>query len=302
MKSWQRTAGVAVLSAGLLLGMVVASLDWGAQVRAKRRIEVSLRPLPAALGEPSPERGRYLFVTRGCAGCHGSQGEGRLVVDDGQGMRVVAPTIAPGPGSRVARYAAADWDRVIRHGIKPDGTPVLIMPSEDTARLTDVDLLALVRHLGTLPPVARPVAAEVRLPLPARMAYALGLMPDAASRINHEAPAPATVEEDISLEHGRYVADLCRGCHGAQLSGGRVPSGPPDWPLATNLTPGPDGLLPRYASAEALATLLRQGRRPDGSRVDVAMPVGSFGALTDTDVGALYLYLRSLAPREPGGG
>ncbi|MCL4744198.1 MAG: c-type cytochrome [Burkholderiaceae bacterium] len=302
MKPWLRTTGVALLSAGVLLGAAAATLDWGAQARSKRRIEVNLRPLPDAVGEPSPERGRYLFVTRGCAGCHGNQGGGRPVVDDGQGMRVVAPTIAPGPGSSVAGYAAADWDRVIRHGIKPDGTPVLIMPSEDTARLTDADLRSLVRHLGTLPPAARPVAAEVRLPFPVCIAYALGLMPDAAARIDHAAPAPAPVDDGVSIEHGRYVADLCRGCHGEHLSGGRVPSGPPDWPPAANLTPGPDGLLPRYASLDDFRRLMRQGRRPDGSAIGAAMPIGSLGALNDTDLAALHLYLRSLAPRASGGG
>ena len=73
----------------------------------------------------------------------------------------------------VAKYTPADWERTLRHGVKPDGRPVMIMPSEDYNRLTDVDLGALVAYMRQLPPAAGG-AAELVLPLPLRALYGLG--------------------------------------------------------------------------------------------------------------------------------
>ena len=46
--------------------------------------------------------------------------------------------------------------------------------------------------------------------------------------------------------------------------------------------------------------MLRQGKRPDGTAITV-MPFDSFKHITDTDVAALHLYLKSLPPRPAGG-
>jgi hypothetical protein len=54
--------------------------------------------------------------------------------------------------------------------------------------------------------------------------------------------------------------------------------------------------MPRYPDAKALMTMLRQGKRADGTAVTV-MPFDSFKNITDTDVAALHLYLKSLPPR-----
>ena len=66
------------------------------------------------------------------------------VVNDGKGFLVHAPNITPGPNNVVARYAPVDWVRTIRHGVKPSGKPLMVMPSEDYNRFTDADLAALV--------------------------------------------------------------------------------------------------------------------------------------------------------------
>jgi hypothetical protein len=42
-----------------------------------------------------------------------------------------APNITPGPGNVVARYSADDWVRTLRHGVKLNGRPAIVMPSED---------------------------------------------------------------------------------------------------------------------------------------------------------------------------
>jgi cytochrome c553 len=103
------------------------------------------------------------------------------------------------------------------------------------------------------------------------------------------------VAEGVTVEHGAYVANMCIGCHGAQLTGGRIPGGPPDWPPASNLRPGEGSAMQRYADAQALEKLFKTGKRPDGSEVKV-MPFESLRAMSETDVRALHLYLQSLKP------
>ncbi|MFD2270922.1 c-type cytochrome [Undibacterium arcticum] len=87
------------------------------------------------------------------------------------------------------------------------------------------------------------------------------------------------------------------GCHGPRLKGGKIPGTPPDWPPAANLTPGADSVLPRYGSLEQFKTMLRSGKRPDGSAVSSVMPFETLKQLNDTDIEALYAYLKAQPAR-----
>lgn len=294
---WTATiAGAAVL----LAATVVTAGAWNADRRRTRQVELPALPTFALQSGPDLlERGRYLFQSRGCAECHGADGGGRVFIDDGHGMRIKSPDIAGGPDSVVKDYTPADFDRTIRHGVKPDGTPVFIMPSEDYNRLTDRDLSALVTYIQQLPP-APGGPAEVLLPLPVRVLYGLGLIPDAAEKIDQSLPPSRPVPDAVTVAHGRYVASMCMGCHGPGLSGGHIPGGPPTWPPAANLTSGPGSALAHYADEAAFAAMLRTGHRPDGSAVSTVMPFGSLKTLNDVDVGAVWLYLKSL-PAKPAG-
>ena len=104
----------------------------------------------------------------------------------------------------------------------------------------------------------------------------------------------------MTLEHGAYVANTCIGCHGAQLSGGKIPGAPPEWPAAANLTPGAGSALAHYPDADAMLVMFRTGKRPDGSAVSTVMPFGGLKEMNETDVRALYLHLKSLPARSSG--
>ena len=55
--------------------------------------------------------------------------------------------------------------------------------------------------------------------------------------------------------------------------------------------------MPRYQTPEAMIALFRTGKRADGTAVQV-MPFASFKNITETDLRALHLYLKSLgAPK-----
>jgi cytochrome c553 len=186
-----------------------------------------------------------------------------------------------------------DWVRTIRHGVKPDGRPVLIMPSEEYNRLVDADVAAIVAYARQLPP-ASGARAEVRLPMLVKALYAAGVVRDASEKIDHSLPPAVPVPEGVTAAHGAYVANSCIGCHGKHLAGGKIPGAPPDWPPAAKLAPGPGSALDRYPTPEQFMAMLKTGKRPDGTTVSKVMPFASLKEMSDVDVRALHLYLRSL--------
>ena len=279
----------------LLAGAVLVGAQMGEQKRM-RVITVQVAPVAYTSDAAALERGRYLFQSRGCTECHGANGAGREFVNDGKGTRIAGPNITP--AGVVIKYTPEDWVRTIRHGVKPDGRPAIVMPSEDYNRFTDTDLAALVAYVRSLPPMTGG-AAIVDLPLPARVLYGFDVIADAAQRINHALPPSTPIDSGVTAEHGAYVANMCIGCHGEKLSGGRIPGGPPDWPAAANITPGEGSAMLRYKDADAFVTMLKSGKRPDGTVIAV-MPFGSLSKLNEVDMRALYAFLKTVPARSAG--
>jgi mono/diheme cytochrome c family protein len=281
---------LAVLGLAVLFGWAWQRSEAG----LARRYAVADAPLARPTDAASLAHGRHLFETRGCSGCHGDGGIGALVMDAGPVARIVAPNITP------ARLAARGYDAdavaaAIRHGVRPDGAPLVFMPSNDFADLGDADTAALVAYMATLADSAHDVGAlEVR-PL-GRVLYALGQFPLLpAEAIDHAARPRAAPPVAATAEYGRYVATVCRGCHGNDYAGG-PPMGPGAPPVA-NLTPA---ALRDWREAD-LARVLREGVRPDGRALHETMPWRAFAGMTDTEVGAVWAYLRSLPPVPPAG-
>lgn len=291
MKRWLRVALAALLALAALAGTGVAAGLGLAAWRMDRRMEVEAVAVVPATDARALSQGRYLFETPGCAGCHGEDGRGKRMIDGGN-FRVWTPSIVRGPGSAIAGYRAEDWDRAIRHGLRPDGRALMFMPSQDFNRLTDDDLAALVGYVLALPdgPARERV---IELPVVVRLVLGFGGIPSSADRIDHRLPAAQPVPVAVSVAHGRYVAQVCIGCHRSDFSGGKVPGGPPDWPAAADLRALPAGVMSRYADAAALARMFSSGIGADGRKLEV-MPFESLRALSPVDVQALHLFLRSL--------
>lgn len=293
MKNWMTRSVLALSGLAFLVGLLIITGYILAEKRKGRSVSVEARPFELVDGDAVRARGKYLFASRGCIDCHGHDGAGRMFLDTPDGLKVRGANLTPGAHSAVTGYRPEDWERAIRHGVAPSGRPLLIMPSEDYNRLTDADLAALVAHIRSLPAVAGEPAL-IDLPLIPTLAYGFGLLRDAAAKIDHALPPEAPVPEGITAEHGRYVANMCVGCHGANLQGGRIPGAPPDWPPAPALR-GTDGnALDRYPEAEQFARMFRSGKRVDGSSIQV-MPFEALREMSDTDVRALHLYLRGQA-------
>jgi mono/diheme cytochrome c family protein len=298
MNKWVKRTSVLLVTLALTgVGTVVVGKAAGER-KLTRKIALTVAPVEVRADAAHIEQGRYLFTTRGCADCHGASGGGTTVVKEGP-MLVISPNITAGVNSVTTAYQVEDWVRTVRHGVKPNGNPIMIMPSEDYNRLTDDDMASLIAYIKTLPPAIgrEPV---VQLPTAVKVLYAFGAVKDAAEKIDHALPPSQPVAAAVSLEHGAYVANTCISCHGARLSGGKIPGGPPTWPATANLTPGKGSVMPRYPTAEAFIAALHSGRRPDGSAISPVMPFSSFKQMNETDLRALYVYLKSLPPVEAG--
>jgi len=289
MKTALKFAAVAIGGLLALAAAAAATLWLNSERLLHRVVVVQVAAVPYATDPGAASRGRYLYASRGCQSCHGEDGAGRVFINHPNGLFARSANLTTGAGSAVAGYTERDWVRAIRHGVKPDGRPLFVMPSEDYNRFTDADLADLVAHVRALPARAAP-GAEVRLPFVVRLAHGAGMLRDAAQKIDHTQPPSQPVPVGVSVAHGHYVAQTCIGCHGAQLAGGRIAGAPPEWPPAADLRSA-DGALARYPDPEPFKRVLRTGKRPDGTVVNRAMPRNTH--MNDTDLEALFLYLKS---------
>lgn len=254
--------------------------------------EAEARALERAL-----ERGRHLVQARySCTECHGANFAGGVMVDAPVMAQLFGPNLTSGEGSRVRDYTPADWDRIVRHGILPDGRPAA-MPSEDFHLMSDQELSDIVAFITAQPPVDNVVPGPVLGPL-GKVLMATGQLPLSAMKIGaHDQPhASEPPVAEPTADFGRHLAGVCTGCHGLAFVGGKILGGDPAWPAAADLTPAGLGDW----TFEQFRTAMLEGRRPDGTelRLPMTMVMPYAENMTEVEMEALWAFLRSL----PAGG
>jgi cytochrome c553 len=235
-----------------------------------------------------------LVTVRGCSDCHAPDFAGKPLIDDPTLGTIASANLTGGAGSATATYTIADWERAIRHGVGSDGRSLIIMPSYEFAGLSDEQVALMIAFLRTVPPVDR-VPAEPRLLPLARALFLVNQLPlTPAALVDHEATHVASVPAEVNAEYGAYLSTTCTGCHQANLAGGVVPGSAPGDPLAANLTPA--GHLGAW-TLDDFKNTLRNGVTPEGKILDPAvMPWPLAGQMTDVEMEALWLYIKSLPP------
>jgi mono/diheme cytochrome c family protein len=210
----------------------------------------------------------------------------------------LGPNITTGTGSRTLSYRPSDWDRAVRHGVKPDGTPS-VMPAQDFRDMSDQELSDVVSYIRSMPPVNADVPRPTLGPL-GKVLLATGQVKLAADAItDHDRPHPVhPPAAAVDVEFGQHLASVCSGCHRADFTGGPIKGGDPSWPPALNLTPGPEGLA--GWTYDQFARTLKTGNKPDGTPLKAPMSLMMPYArqMTDTEMRAIWLYLQSL-PAKP---
>jgi cytochrome c553 len=255
------------------------------------------RALPSAAAFSSAggsiAHGRHIAASFGaCLECHGADLAGGKAFFHGSMGRLVASNLTRGAGGVGSRFSDADFERAIRAGLRPDGTPLLIMPSVAFANMSDADVRDVIAFIRSVPAVNRPTPARAIGPL-ARVLLATGQIRVEPDKIDAATAHLATTPAGATLDHGSYLANVggCMECHGANLAGGHYQGSPKD-PAATNITPAAIG---SWTQSDFIRTM-RLGRDPSGHVLNRFMPWTSFGQLDDDELAALWIYLRSVPP------
>jgi len=246
------------------------------------------------------ERGKYLVnhvMSCNHSDCHRADFGGGAVIDAQPIGRVYAPNLTQGEGSVTKDYKPEDWVRVLRHGIKRDNTRALIMPSEDYHSFPDEDLAAVVAYIKSQPPVNR--ANEGHSLGPIGMLLTISEPVFAYDKIDHKAERPKA-DRGPTKEWGKVMIGACTGCHGATLSGGKIPGGDPSWPASRNITPDPESGIGKW-SYDDFKKALTTGVRPDGTVLLEMMPWKAYAGMDEDDIKALWEYLQTV-PAKPAGG
>jgi cytochrome c553 len=273
---------------------------------------------------PLPELSHVLFgdtadlVSRGayivrnaavCGQCHAAEPRrdpdgplsGGMEFKDWRIGTARAANLTPDTATGLGTWSDAEIVRALRNGQRKDGrlmTPV--MPYEWLHLMSDRDAVAVARYLKSLAPIRHQVRQSPSIWLRLGRAFFLG------------AKAPVAVSEpprSATAAYGGYVSRhvaLCADCHTA-LTGlrskpdrRRVFAGWADPPGVypenpANITPDSATGIGLWSEQDFLTTL-HSGVNPRGDSLHPFMPWRQVRRMTDTDLRAIYRYLRTVPP------
>jgi mono/diheme cytochrome c family protein len=267
-----------------------------------------------ALGQRTPDvaRGEYIAVLGDCAFCHTKAGSrlyaGGRALSTPLGT-IYSSNITPDRNTGIGAYTLADFVRVMRLGVKPDGTRLYpAMPYTAYAKVADEDLQDLFAYLqSTLAPV--PLASrrtDIAWPLSIRWPLALW-----NAAFHDESRFVSDGSKDSQWNRGAYLVQglaHCGTCHTPRgfffeekdlrgrsnlyLSGTRLDAASP-----INLRGNSGDGLGRWSIAD-IATLLKSGRSEHsavtGPMADAVQHSTQY--MTDQDVTSIAIYVKSLSP------
>lgn len=256
-------------------------------------------------------RGAYLVEgIVACGNCHTPRNAdattneamrlaGGFVIEEPE-FRAYAPNITQDRETGIGNWSDEEIMRAIREGVRPDGRIIgPPMPIPSYRGMSDSDVRAIVAYLRTVPPVRNVVPRSVyNIPLPESWGPPLGPVPD--------------VPRDDALAYGTYVANAlghCMECHTPMTdgvfdfsrtgAGGLVlhkPLGLELAAVAANVTPHREDGIGAWTDDE-IKRAITQGISRDGRMLLPVMGYPYYHNITDEDLDALIVYLRSLPPQ-----
>jgi cytochrome c553 len=282
MRKPLRIAGriLAGLLALVLLVVAVSYVVSGS--RLKKHYDVPAASLAIPNDSASLARGRVYATLSGCTGCHTANLGGQVMIDGFPFAKLAAPNLTRGKGGVGGAYSDADFERAIRHGVRRDGSPLFIMPSNEFNRFRDEEVARLIAYVKSVPPVDNETPLRTIYPL-ARVLHTFGA-PLVSAEQRNVAPLPAP-----TMEYGEFLVGSCRFCHGQDLGGQKVggePGAPPSPPI------GPTGTPSRWTEAQFMQTM-RTGVTPEGRKLQSKyMPWPEIGQLGDDELRAVLMVLK----------
>ena len=212
------------------------------------------------------------------------------------------PNITPDPTTGIGRYTDGEIARVLRNGVRPNGTAALdFMPFHD---MTDEDMTAVISYLRSQKPVLHEIPKNT-VTLMGRVINAFLIKPVGPGK-----PVQKSIPRDTTAEYGRYLAynvANCNGCHtnrdmmtgaviGEPFAGGLVFE-EPGVPVLTvpNITTHAESRIAGWSQQDFIKRF-RMGKLIPYSH----MPWNSFKRMSDNDLKAIYNFLQTLKPAKTG--
>ena len=275
MKRFLKWTAISLVS---IVAVLLVVIYGASEYKLRRKFDIAAAPIAVPTDSAGLARGRHIFETRGCEGCHRVGLAGSVFIDQPLLARLVAPNVV----RAIRGYSDPELARLIRHGVRPNGHGVAVMPSSMFYNLDDADLGALIAYLRTLPDKGTDTLPATSMRLLARIGIVTGKYNLEPANIVHDAPRPMNGPDPAA--RGEYIAkSTCSECHGQRLEGG-------DETPALSIVGG-------YSQPE-FARLMREGVPKDGRRLTLMAEVAKsrFVHLSDDEVEALYAFLsRELA-------
>lgn len=296
---------------GIILLLIIAGVSITAASRQNMKYEAPYPDIKASADTAIIAKGRHLVLnTAHCVGCHSVANvdsidfnkeelplSGGRMFDIGIG-KVYSKNITPDKETGIGNYTDAEIARALYYGVRPDGTVLFdFMPFHNISK---EDMTAVISYLRVQKPVKNKVPANT-LDLVGNLVKAFMVKP-----VGPTGEIPVAVKEDTSAAYGKYLAMSvaeCNGCHternlageftGAPFGGGAPMDENNGFPALTppNLTPDPSGRIYGW-SQEMFINRFRQGKLIPYS----PMHWSSFKHMTDTELKAIYNFLKTLKP------
>ncbi|MBP6514914.1 MAG: cytochrome c [Steroidobacteraceae bacterium] len=282
---WRRAAG---WMAGGLLAVAVAAAGvvfLGSEYLLRRHHEAPLEAVRVPVDAAALEQGRLRARLVGCyKGCHGPEAEGTVWVDEPGIARLTTPNLT----QVIPQYTDAELVRLLRYGVRRDGTTAIGMPSHMFFHLSESDLGAVIAFMRSLPAREGP-KQERHFGWKGRLGLLAGEFPTSVAEVDRSRQRVGAQPATTSTERGRYIAMItCPECHGPDLEG---------YPGDT-----PPLLIVAAYSFEEFTTLMRTGVAKGGRDVGLMSYIGRgrTTTLTDQEVADLYAFLQSRLTTGPG--
>lgn len=282
---------------GIIIGIIVVAIGgfygkayFAVHNRMDRKFMVTPQSVTLPTDSAALALGSRLIKAKGCTDCHADDLGGKVFLDDDMLGHVIARNLTKGEGGLPKDYNVEDWVLALKHGIRKDGKPLLIMPSHEFTLLSEQDMAAIIAYSMSLPDVDREFPASSVGPLGIILTDIgkLPLLP--AEQIDHDRMLIKEVKAEVSIAYGKYISTSCQGCHRENMKGGEpiAPGFPEVIDISSTGNPG------KWTDEQFIHTL-RTGVTPEGKILDPKdMPWTMAKEFTDVELKALHLYLNSL--------
>ncbi|HEY3402766.1 MAG TPA: cytochrome c [Ohtaekwangia sp.] len=258
--------------------------------RMDRKYTVTPQAVTVVKDSAALALGTRLVKAKGCEDCHSKDLGGKVFVDDPALGKIIARNLTKGKGGLPQDHNIEDWVLALKHGIRKDGKPLIIMPSHEFTLLSEQDMASIIAYCTQIPAVDRELPETTLGPLGIVLTDfgKIELLP--AELIDHNRVLIKEVKAEVSLDYGKYISTSCRGCHRDNMKGGEPIA--PGFPVVADISS--TGHPGKWTDEEFINTL-RTGVTPEGKVLNPKdMPWTMAKEFTDVELKALHLYLNSL--------